>query len=248
MVDPGLGFVWLEEVGLGDRPRALVVPVASVENHGVLPAGSDVIIARCFLERLAGRMKGARFLVAGAPVVPYSVAVEHEALGYTVTADAQSFLPYLTAVLVSAARLAQRVYVPVMHGGAYSVVYAAARAARRRSGALVRVYSFWDAVARALQARGVPPYPIHADPVEASILAACGSTRGVEVAEPEAVLEEARRRAERLRGLPLPWLGEDAADVLYPTAAVPASPSLGEELLREAVEGLASVIEGDFSG
>ncbi len=243
-----MGFAWLEEIGLGDRPRALVIPVASVENHGVLPAGSDVIIARCFLERLAGRMKESRFLVAGAPVIPYSVAVEHEALGYTVTADAQSFLQYLTAVLVSAARLSQHVYVPVMHGGAYSVAYAAARAARRRSGARIRVYSFWDAVSRALRGRGVPPYPIHADPVEASILAACGSTRGVVVAEPETVLEEAKRRAERLQGLPMPWLGEDAADALYPAAAVPASPSLGEELLAEAVEGLASLIESDLSG
>jgi len=228
----------LAMLGFSERPRLLVLPVASVENHGVLPAGSDYLLAMCVVERLAAVMSDD---AAFAPVLAYSTAVEHEALGLTLGAGPTTFTMFLEELLRRAARLAKNaVAALVFHGGAYCPAYMAARAVRRREGATVAVESFWSHVSQALKERyGVEPYPIHADPVEASLLLACGHRVGVEEVGREKVLEEARSRAERLRGLPTPWLGEDYATGLYPTSPVPANRELGAELLEAAAASLA---------
>jgi creatinine amidohydrolase/Fe(II)-dependent formamide hydrolase-like protein len=219
--------------------RVLVLPVASVENHGVLPPESDYLLARCVSARIAG-VKG----VVVAPPLPYSTALEHAGLGVALGARPTTYAAFMAELLASAARAVDAVVAAVFHGGAYAATYAAAREARRATGGLVAVWSFWDAVARALSERhGVQPYPIHADPVEASLLLACGHREGVREADLGEALAEAERRAERLRGLPAPWLGEDDPAALYPSSPVPASRVLGEELLAAAVDDLAGLIE-----
>ncbi len=221
----------------GSRPATVVLPVASVENHGILPAGSDLLIAECVCSRLDEDG------VAVAPPVPYSVALEHEALGYTVSVPPTVFIEYLVSVLGSMLRHARQVVLAVFHGGAVAASYMAARQVRRRTGKKVLLYSFWDTIAARLEEHGVPRYPIHADAIEASILAACGhSGPWLRESSREEALEEARRRARELQELPTPWLGEDAPLQLYPMEPVPASRELGEELLSAALEELKRLL------
>ncbi len=228
----------------GERPRVLVLPLASVEHHGILPAGADYLLAECASRRLLEMLPSD---AAIAPVLPFTTAREHEGLGITLGAEAHVFIEYLASLLSSAAKAAEDAAVAlVFHGGAWCSTYAAAREARRRTGKLVIALSFWDAVSRLLEEKyGVPRYPIHADPVEASLLAACGVREGVRLVSAPEALEAAKRGAERLRGLPSPWLGEDMPEALYPSSPVPASVELGEELLSSTLRALAASLAGE---
>jgi creatinine amidohydrolase/Fe(II)-dependent formamide hydrolase-like protein len=230
---------FLELLGYAERRRLIVMPVASVENHGVLPAGSDFLIASCVRAKLATVLGDDAAL---APVLAYSTAVEHEALGLTVGASPLRFIGFLEELLVSAARLAKEaVAVVTFHGGAYCPAYSAARSVRRREAARIVVENFWEHIGSYLWERyGIEPYVVHADPVEASLLLACGYSRGVKPSPRGEVVEEIKKRAERLRSLPRPWLGEDNVQGLYPGEPVPANKGLGSELLAAAVERLAT--------
>lgn len=231
----------LASVGAGFRAELLVLPIASVENHGVLPLGADYLLAECVAERIV-HMLGEEAAVA--PVLAYTTAVEHEVAGPALGASPTTLTGFLLDIAVSAASLAESVAIVAFHGGAFFPAYVAAREARRRTGSLVVVESFWSHVSRVLSERyGIDGYPIHADPVEASLLLACGHRVGVREAGLAEVLEEARKRAERLRRLPSPWLGSDDPDALYPSEPVPANRVFGEELLEEAVRGLAERLE-----
>lgn len=236
--------VRLAERPAGTRFDAVVVPVASIEHHGVLPVGSDVVIASCFVDRLLSRSGRVAARVGVAPVIPYSPAMEHEAMGSTVSVGATVFIDYLASVIQGFFGFTGRVLVAVFHGGAYSASHVAARLVRRRRPtARVVVYSFWDSVAKTLASMGVKSYPIHADPVEASLLLACGVKTGVREAAEAEVVQEARMRSEKLRSLLLPpWIGEDSPQLLYPSKEVAANRRLGDLLLNNAVEDLLALI------
>ncbi|NOZ88405.1 MAG: creatininase family protein [Crenarchaeota archaeon] len=235
----------LAERAIGPKAVTVLLPVASLENHGVLPLGADLFIAECVSSRLEARVGGRRGLSI-APVVPYSTAVEHVDAGFTVSVSPPVFIEYLLDVLRSLSRMARSVIVAVFHGGAYSVSFIAARMARQELKRFpIVVYNFWDTVARVLATRyDVKSYPVHADPVEASVLLACGHTLGVEERPTGEVLEEIRARSARLRQKLLPpWIGLDDEGSMYPSEPVPASKELGEVILRESVEDLAALVE-----
>ena len=205
----------LAERPIGAKVPLAVLPVASIENHGVLPLGSDILIAECVVARLEARL-GSQ--VYSAPAVPYSTAVEHEGAGYTVSVRPPVFVEYLYDVIRGLYGVARNIIVAVFHGGAYSASFLAARMAKRSLGAHgIAVYNFWDSVLRAVAGHGVRPYPVHADPLEASVLLACGHSQGVEERGPEEVIEYVKARARELRAKTLPpWLGEEAGEQLYP--------------------------------
>ncbi len=206
--------------------------------------GSDLIIASCFVDRLLSKGGGVAARVGVAPVVPYSPAMEHEAVGSTVSISPTVFIDYLASIIQGFFGFGGKVLLATFHGGAYSASYVAARLVRRRRPtARVAVYSFWDSVAKTLAGMGVKSYPIHADPVEASLLLACGVKTGVREAAEADVVQEARTRSEKLRSLLLPpWIGEDAPQLLYPSKEVAANRRLGNLLLDNAVEDLLALI------
>ena len=234
----------LAERPMGPRASAAVLPVASLENHGILPLGSDVLIAECVASRLEAAIPE-RKGVTIAPVIPYSTAVEHVGQGYTVSIRPPVFVEYLADVLRGLSTMARAVLVAVFHGGAYSASYLASRMVRSElKGYPIAIYNFWDAAARVLSARfNVRSYPIHADPVEASILLACGYTRGIREVGLEEVLAAVTARSRELRQVIVPpWIGLDY-DGFYPSDLVPANRELGEEIIKEAVEDMTALID-----
>ncbi len=215
-----------------------VLPVASVENHGVLPLATDVMIAECVVKRAKGLVadiSGVSFL----PIIPYSVSVEHKPPRLGVRPSV--FIEYLTDLLGEILAYARAAIVAVFHGGAFHAAYTAARYARRAFGGLVAVYNFWQAIEEALQRLyGVQPGVIHADPVEASILAACGYG-GFWVREEDTTTILSTLHTQAGKASLQPWIAEDLPG-FYPEQSVPVSRELGEKLLEKAVERLASTI------
>ncbi|KSW11434.1 hypothetical protein CF15_00830 [Pyrodictium occultum] len=214
----------LELLGPGERVELVVQPIASIENHGVLPLGSDLLIARCVAERLR-LPRGA----AVAPPIPYSTAMEHE--GFRVSLSPETFIRYLVEAGSSILQGARSLVFAVFHGGAFHAAYLAARVLRGR-GHDAYLFNFWDTVSRALGREAL----IHADCVEASILLACGHSKGVKPVEE--LGEECLRSSPGFQ----PWVARDVPGI-YPAEPVPASRRLGERLLGEAVTRLEELVE-----
>ena len=216
----------------------IVLPVASIENHGVLPVGSDYIIAKCTVNRLFERSPAIEPRVAVAPTIPYSNALEHADRGYTVAVPPAAFVEYLSWVIYGLSSMARSLVVAVFHGGASCSVFDSIRYARWRHGFdSVFLFSFWEQVNRVVGELGVDGV-FHADPVEASILLACGASRGVKSAGEEEVLASQRSLKA---SLPYPWMGRDAG-FLYPSLEVKASPGLGRKILDMVVDRLVDLI------
>jgi len=198
------------------RGRVLVVPVASVEEHGCLPASTDYLLALCLARRMSGRRD-----VAVLPPVAYTLCPEHR--GCIDAGDAWRAAAYLESVLSSAARISGvGVVVAVTHGGAYSLAYTVARTVTRSTGVRVVVV---DVVGEAVRAAGREGCVEHAGPVEASMLAACGygpACASPTGGEEEAVCVEGAGAA--------PWLWSDyGAEALYPSR-VTYPRGLGEKI------------------
>ncbi|ABM80422.1 creatininase family protein [Hyperthermus butylicus] len=221
------------------RASVALLPVASVENHGVLPLASDVLIADCVVQRVKTSVEGADG-IAILPVIPYSVCVEHEPPRLGVRPSV--FIEYLVDLLNEILAYTGSVVIAVFHGGAFHAAYIAARYARRTTGRPVLVYSFWQVVEDTLQKRyGLKPGILHADPVEASILLACGY-KGSWLKEENIDTVLSILHSSNHRTPIQPWIAEDVPG-LYPDQPVPASQELGETLLEEAVAELISTIK-----
>jgi creatinine amidohydrolase/Fe(II)-dependent formamide hydrolase-like protein len=204
--------------------------VGSFENHGVLPPETDTLLAGCVSRRAAERGRSCR--LAAAPPVAYSTAFEHSEP--RVAVPAAVFIEYLKHVVRGLAGRGGCVVIAVFHGGAYPAAYLAARELRA-GGVRAAVYDAWGRVAAYLEeSRGARPGIIHADGIEASMLLACGSSRGVR----EAGLEEALAAAGKPPPWVAPWIYSDLPG-LYPSEHVPASLELGEELVGFLAEDLS---------
>jgi creatinine amidohydrolase/Fe(II)-dependent formamide hydrolase-like protein len=200
---------------IDDAGRPLVVPVASLEQHGRLPLSSDLVIAECVASNLAG--------VCVAPAIPYSTALEHEV---SIGTSPSTFIDYLSDVLVGLARLAPCIVVAVFHGGAVPAAILAVRQARRRTRTPIAVYDFWSHIASLLKLEG---YAIHGGPIEASLLAACGVNVPGREARPDEVVDTAKQVYCRLPG---GWIASDCPTAYEAPELV--SRRLGERLVAEA--------------
>jgi len=223
--------ILLASAASGSDESIVILPIGSLENHGVLPLGTDVLIATCVSEK-AARLAACRGVVT-APPIPYSVAVEHAAP--RITCSPETFIRYLEEVGASLLEWSRGAVFAVFHGGAFSAAYLAARVLRAK-GHNIAVYSVWEAVSRILRdLYDVDAGLIHADPIEASMLLACGHSVGVQRASKEAVLESLPTlRQPRVT----PWVHSDVPR-LYPGSLVQASEELGEELVSAVAKELA---------
>ncbi|BES82461.1 creatininase family protein [Pyrodictium abyssi] len=216
---------WLKLLSNQTRIGVVIQPIASIENHGVLPLGADLLIADCTMRRLELPEEAVI-----APAIPYSTAAEHT--GFRVSISPQTFVQYLVEVGSSILSNVNALLFVVFHGGAYHATYLAARILRSK-GYEVYLFNFWDTVTRALGLEGML---IHADCIEASILLACGYTQGIR--EAERIDSSCTRRAPPYQ----PWVSRDIPG-MYPVDPVLASRPLGEKLLQTATEQLRRLVD-----
>ncbi len=228
--------------------EAAIIPLASIEYHGVLPIETDYFVAECvsrlLSSELARRGVGAEVLLL--PPLPYTVSLEHVGAGPTASASPETVARLLAelAQSLSASSGARVIYYPVFHGGVYYTAYTAARQVMAAGGPRVYVDSFPAFLEGFVRKRyGLEPVVLHADALEASILAFCGYWRGVRKASVEEVLDYEARLQARLRGTPSPWMHWD---IEYPGEPVPGSPELGERIVEGYVGVFARLVENTY--
>jgi len=213
--------------------NVVILPLGSLENHGVLPLGTDTLIASCVAERAVLGASCPGVLVA--PLIPYTVSIEHTIP--RVTAEPDTFIRYLVEVSRSLLEWSKGLVLAVFHGGVYPVAYMAARRLRVE-GLNVAVFNSWDRVTSYLEKRyGVRVGLMHADPVEASLLLACGYSMGVKEAGKEDVINALKTSKQR-EPRHAPWVHRDVPS-LYPSEEVTGSKELGRELLDFLAQELA---------
>lgn len=149
----------LSRTGPGDRPRTLLVPVGSTEQHGPhLPLGTDTLVASTVAGALHDRDPGLLL----APALPYGAAGEHEGFPGTVSIGEEALRTVLVEYGRSACRWADRLVLLNGHGGNVAALRAAVTRLRyegRDAG--------WLPCAGAVP--GVPP-DAHAGRTETSLL------------------------------------------------------------------------------
>ncbi len=213
--------------------NVVILPLGSLENHGVLPLGTDTLIASCVSERAALDASCPDVLVA--PVIPYTVSIEHGIP--RVTAEPDTFTRYLVEVSRSLLEWSKGLVLAVFHGGVYPVAYMAARKLRAE-GFNIAVFNSWDTVTSYLEKRyGTRVGLVHADPVEASLLLACGYSVGAREAGKEDVIDALKTSKQR-EHRHVPWVHRDVPS-LYPDKEVVGSKELGRELLGFLAQELA---------
>jgi creatinine amidohydrolase/Fe(II)-dependent formamide hydrolase-like protein len=211
---------------------AAILPIGSIENHGVLPLGTDTLIAECVTSKALVK---ASCGVEALPVIPYSVSLEHAKP--RATSSPQTFITYLVEVVESLLEYINAIVIAVFHGGAYPAAYLAARVLRSK-GSRVASFNAWKIVESHIGSEyGIDGGIIHADAVEASLLLACGHRIGVKEASIEEVIDSLK--AKPIRRIELePWIHSDFG-YIYPKNLVPASKEFGEELLELLASELA---------
>ncbi len=217
--------------------NVVIIPLAAIEYHGILPIETDYLVASCVSERLKRRLRGKGVDTATVlPPLPYTSSIEHSGAGPTITGTPNTILKLLVELALSAhsTGAAGRAIVYIaFHGGVAPLAYMAARQAmyETRGQLLATSLSFYTHIERILGEKyGVKTRIIHADPVEASILLACGHRKGIREAPEEEVLREEAALQSKYRETLTPWMHWD---IKYPSSPVPASSSLGETLIEE---------------
>jgi len=158
---------WLE---MGERvPRSiytLLLPVGTLEAHGITSLGTDNEIPARLSETLAERLNA---LVA--PTIPYGVTPDLGALAGGTHVPPQPFGDYVAAVLTAFSHQGFRNLILMNgHGGNTGALKEAARRVHEETGAYVAVFSWWTET-RALseEVLGVPAGHAGADETAAML-------------------------------------------------------------------------------
>jgi|GEM_PF-6699154 len=225
----------LEELIAQREPpvKKVVLPIASIENHGCLPIGTDLILARCVINKLVD-IKNIKNSVWIAPIIPYSTSIEHLSENYTISSSTITFIEYLKEIITTLAEFSSQVILLVFHGGAYYPAYMAARE-ERSQGRDVRVINFWRIIEEALRNKYSwnNPVIVHASSIEASILASCNYI--------EECMREVDKVEEEISELLEPWIGMDI-EYVYKRKIVSYSKKIGKELLEYALNKITEII------
>ncbi len=222
--------------------RLVIVPVASLEQHGPhLATGVDIICANGVAQRVARRMAAAGQAVVVMPCVWTGLAEHHVAFGGTVTLDFATFSAVLKGVVRSAARAGfKRVMLLNGHGGNAEAVAVVGGECQAEFGIAVAAGTYWhlagDAFAPILER-------------QSNVLHACeAETSMVMALLPEAVrtdrLPEAHGpHSTRPEGQPAAMIRRRSFKDMTPSGVIgdarSASAAKGEALLEAAAERIA---------
>ena len=117
----------------------LIVPIGTVEAHGAIPLGTDIIIPEYLAERLAPRLD-----LVLAPAVNYGVTRTLLPYPGSHTVTSETFQRYVTEVFVGFGRMGfRRLVVMNGHGGHLDELKAAAQAAFRETNLYTVVLHWW---------------------------------------------------------------------------------------------------------
>jgi len=118
---------------------AVVIPVGTVEAHGVIPLGTDIIIPEYLADKLAARLG-----LVVAPAVNYGVTRALLAYPGSHTVSSAAFRDYVSDVFVGFGRMGFRKLVVVNgHGGHFDELKEAASRAFRETGLFTVVLHWW---------------------------------------------------------------------------------------------------------
>ncbi|HMI32037.1 MAG TPA: creatininase family protein [Candidatus Limnocylindrales bacterium] len=131
---------WMEFAELVPRRmNTALLPVGTLEAHGVTSLGTDNEIPLNLSEAIAERLNA---LVA--PVIPYGVTAHLGALPGGTHIPAPAFTEYAAAVISALARQGlQNIVVMNGHGGNTDALREAARRAHEDTGVFVAVFNWW---------------------------------------------------------------------------------------------------------
>jgi creatinine amidohydrolase len=122
-----------------DKYDTVIVPVGTVEAHGVSPLGTDNLIPQEIARRIAGDLKAVI-----APTVHYGIT--SSLLGYpgSVTVSPETFQKYMTELLISIASCKfKKIVVMNGHGGQIEELAKAAKHAWMKTKVKITVVNWW---------------------------------------------------------------------------------------------------------
>nr|WP_255575270.1 creatininase family protein [Caldovatus aquaticus] len=226
----------------------VIVPVASLEQHGPhLATGVDIVCATAVAQCVA-RLLGERGTPAVVtPCVWTGLAEHHVAFGGTVTLDYAAFAAVLGGVVRSAARAGfRRVMLLNGHGGNAEAVAVAATELSVELGIAVAAGTYWHLAAEAIAPLlDRQPGLLHACEAETSLMLAL---------LPEAVRRERMAEAvgpssTRVAGQPAALARRRSFKELTPSGVIgdarTASAEKGERILAAVAERIATLLQNE---
>ncbi len=134
---------WIEFAEVLPREaHTLLLPVGTLEAHGVTSLGTDNLIPERLSEAIAERLNA---MVA--PTIPYGVTAHLGALAGGTHVSAPAFTDYATAVVTALAHQGfQNIVIMNGHGGNIEPLKEVARRVHEDLGVFVAVFSWWQEV------------------------------------------------------------------------------------------------------
>ncbi len=131
---------WQELVKLRENGfNSVIVPVGTIEAHGVIPLGTDNIIPETIAERIAPET---RSIIA--PTVSYGITRSLISYPGSLTVLSETFRAYVTEILMSMVESGfKKIVVINGHGGHFDELKQAAFDAHRKNRAKVAVIHWW---------------------------------------------------------------------------------------------------------
>lgn len=171
-------LTWDEVEGITSKLVAAVLPVGSVEQHGLhLPLGLDYLVVDELARRVVIRAREEGFEVLKLPPIPYGLSSMWLGNPGTINVRASAFMNYVADVIRSVIRCGvRRVLILNGHAGNSDALRVVAREVADEvgdGGYVIVVTSWWDVVGDVINEVFETKF-FHADEVETSIALALG--------------------------------------------------------------------------
>jgi len=239
------------EIGQADPARWIaVLPLAAVEQHGPhLPLGTDVMIAKAYLERLRELLPAA-LPVTFLPLQELGISTEHIDFPGTLSLPTEVALKSWMALGASVARAGVKKLVMVTsHGGNSAAMTLVAQDLRAHHGLLV-VTTSWSRLSAPEPL--FPPeelrHGIHGGAVETSIMLARypHTVRKEAIADFQSssiAMEQKFRWLSAHRPVPFAWQAQDLHESGAVGDATNASAEKGEQLLDHGARAFCELLD-----